>query len=58
MITIKTEEKYLQFCTNYSDYVARVRAKQLELIKIRYPNHHPTPTQLRLLTYEAERLAK
>ena len=58
MITIKKEEEYLQFCTNYIDYVARVRAKQLELIKLHYPNHHPTPTQLRLLTYEAERLSK
>ena len=58
MFTIKKEEEYLEFCTNYSDYTAKVRAKQLELIKLRYPNNHPSPTQLRLITYEAERLSK
>jgi hypothetical protein len=58
MFTIKKEEEYLEFCMQYSDYTAKVRAKQLELIKLRYPNHHPTPTQLHLLTYEAERLSK
>ena len=58
MITVKKEEEYLQFCMQYSDYIAKVRAIQLKLIQERYPNTHPSPTELRTITYESERLAK
>ena len=56
MITIKKEEEYLEFCTNYSDYTAEVRRIKLQLLK--ELKHYPTVQETRNIIYKAETLAK
>ena len=56
MITIKKEEEYLEFCTNYSDYTAEVRRIKLQLLK--ELKHYPTVQETHDIIYKAEALAK
>jgi|TARA_Y100000034_G_C6555009_1_gene239947 uncharacterized protein YprB with RNaseH-like and TPR domain len=55
MITIKKEEEYLEFCTNFSDYCAEVRRIKLQLLK--ELGHYPTVQETHDIIYKAETLA-
>ena len=56
MITIKKEEEYIEFCMNYSDYIANVRRIKLQLLK--ELKHYPTIQETHAIIYKAETLAK
>jgi hypothetical protein len=55
MITIKKEEEYIEFCTNFSIYCKEVRRIKLQLLK--ELKHCPTVEETHQLIYKAETLA-